>query len=95
MHVSCIQAGMLLARMGRPEVTNCINGLEQYAYAYEECSEQANDIQRQYAQALAGDFDLNHMASVLRPGQATDGSLPLPDTALTMPFTHDAMAYRG
>ena len=54
MHVSCIQAGMLLARFGRPEVTNCITGLEQYAYAYEECAEQAAEIKRVYAQVLAG-----------------------------------------
>lgn len=58
MHVSCIQAGMLLARMGRPEVTNCINGLEQYAYAYEECADQAAEIKRIYHQALAGEFDV-------------------------------------
>ncbi|GJE88395.1 Zn(II)2Cys6 transcription factor [Phanerochaete sordida] len=95
MHVSIIQAGTLLARLGRPEVENCIKGLQQYAYAYEECMEQANDIQRLYTQAVAGDFDLNHMATVLRPGQAQDGSLPLPDTTMTMPFTHDAMAFRG
>ena len=57
MHVSCIQAGMLLARMGRPEVTNCINGLEQYAYAYEECADQAAEIRRIYNQAVAGELD--------------------------------------
>ena len=57
MHVSCIQAGMLLARMGRPEVTNCITGLEQYAYAYEECAEAAAEIKRIYHQALAGELE--------------------------------------
>lgn len=69
MHVSCIQAGTLLARLGRPEVQNCIAGLEQYAYAYEECLEQAQEIRRVYAQATAGQLDLGHMASVVpRPG---------------------------
>ena len=67
MHVSIIQAGTLLARLGRPEVENCVKGLQQYSYAYEECMEQANDISRQFTQAVNGDFDLNHMASVLRP----------------------------
>ena len=65
MHVSCIQAGMLLARLGRPEVTNCITGLEQYAYAYEECAEQAAEIKRVYSQATSGELELNHMASVV------------------------------
>ncbi|KAH8104801.1 hypothetical protein BXZ70DRAFT_922466 [Cristinia sonorae] len=70
MHVSCIQAGTLLARLGRPEVQNCINGLEQYSYAYEECAEQAAEIRRLYQQASAGQLDLGHMASVVpRPGQ--------------------------
>ncbi|KAI9061327.1 hypothetical protein FKP32DRAFT_1613112 [Trametes sanguinea] len=71
MHVSCIQAGMLLARLGRPEVMNCIDGLEQYSYAYEECADQAMEIKRVYLQAQAGETELNHMASVTpRPGAA-------------------------
>ncbi|KAI8978802.1 hypothetical protein BD414DRAFT_516765 [Trametes punicea] len=73
MHVSCIQAGMLLARLARPEVTNCITGLEQYAYAYEECADQAAEIKRIYQQALSGETELNHMATVApRPGAAGD-----------------------
>ena len=71
MHVSCIQAGMLLARLGRPEVTNCITGLEQYAYAYEECAEQAAEIKRVYGAAVSGEQEHNHMASVVARG-ATD-----------------------
>ncbi|EKM51982.1 uncharacterized protein PHACADRAFT_212595 [Phanerochaete carnosa HHB-10118-sp] len=90
MHVSIIQAGTLLARLGRPEVENCIKGLQQYAYAYEECMEQANDINRQYTQAVAGDFDLNHMASVLRPGSAQD-SLPLNDEGIAVHFNSDTL----
>ncbi|KZT09351.1 uncharacterized protein LAESUDRAFT_756976 [Laetiporus sulphureus 93-53] len=64
MHVSIIQAGMLLARLGRPEVQNCIDGLQQYSYAYEECAEQANEMQRLYHQAVNRDTELNYMASV-------------------------------
>ncbi|RPD62771.1 hypothetical protein L227DRAFT_651667 [Lentinus tigrinus ALCF2SS1-6] len=74
MHVSCIQAGMLLAKLGRPEVVNCITGLEQYAYAYEECADQAAEIKRVYSQALNGEQDANHMSSVmLRVGGGGDG----------------------
>ncbi|KAI0669214.1 hypothetical protein C8Q78DRAFT_1042258 [Trametes maxima] len=75
MHVSCIQAGMLLARLGRPEVSNCITGLEQYAYAYEECADQAAEIKRIYKQALAGDAEFNHMAGAQpRPGTSGEGA---------------------
>lgn len=70
MHVSIIQAGMLLARLGRPEVKNCIEGLEQYSYAYEECAEQAAEMRRVYAHAIAGELDLNHMMSVRPIGTA-------------------------
>ncbi|KAH9933240.1 uncharacterized protein BXZ73DRAFT_46460, partial [Epithele typhae] len=65
MHVSCIHSGMLLARFGRPEVANCITGLEQYAYAYEECAYSAAEIRRVYDQALAGEVEWNNMASVI------------------------------
>jgi hypothetical protein len=66
MHVSCTQAGMLLARLGRPEVTHCILGLEQYSHAYEEAGEYALDIKRAYASSTAGESDFSHMASVIR-----------------------------
>ncbi|KAI0662247.1 hypothetical protein C8Q70DRAFT_1051719 [Cubamyces menziesii] len=76
MHVSCIQAGMLLARLGRPEVSNCINGLEQYSYAYEECADQAAEIKRIFLQAQAGETEWNHMASVApRLGAPTDSAV--------------------
>jgi hypothetical protein len=64
MHVSCIQAGTLLARLGRPEVSNCIAALQQYGAAYEEIGEQAVELKRIYASATSGEFDFNHMASV-------------------------------
>lgn len=65
MHVSCIQAGTLLARLGRPEVQNCIAGLEQYAYAYEECAEQAAEIRRVFQAASGGLVEMGHMSSVV------------------------------
>ena len=95
MHVSIIQAGTLLARLGRPEVDNCIKGLQQYAYAYEECQEQANEIGRIYSQAVAGDVDLNHMASVIR--QENNSTLAMNDGGIAMHFNHTVLAggYRG
>ena len=69
---------MLLARMGRPEVGNCVTGLEQYAYAYEECADSAAEIRRVYKAALAGEGEWGHMASVVArvgaPGDAGGGS---------------------
>ncbi|KAF9007666.1 hypothetical protein BDZ89DRAFT_1168462 [Hymenopellis radicata] len=66
MHVSCIQAGTLLARMGRPEVKNCIDGLEQYSSSYAEAGEHATEIRRIYH---SRDAEFNHMKSVAsRPG---------------------------
>jgi hypothetical protein len=64
MHVSCIQAGTVLARLGRPEVSNCIAALDQYSYAYEEAGEQGSEIKRAYAKARAGESELACMASV-------------------------------
>ncbi|KAI0338935.1 hypothetical protein BDW22DRAFT_1362269 [Trametopsis cervina] len=97
MHVSIIQAGTLLARLGRPEVENCIKGLEQYSYAYEECMEQAAEITRQYTQALAGEFDLQHMASVLPRPTPVREHIAVHDSGLGMSFD-TAMSvgqYRG
>lgn len=64
MHISTIQAGTLLARLGRPEVSNCTAGLEQYSYSYEEAGEHAREMRRLYDRCLAGDLEFNHMASV-------------------------------
>ncbi|KAJ7644050.1 hypothetical protein FB45DRAFT_999277 [Roridomyces roridus] len=64
MLISCIQAGNLLARLGRPEVSNCIAGLEQYSYSYEEAGEQAAEMRRTYEQVIAGELELQHMANV-------------------------------
>ncbi|KAG6831008.1 hypothetical protein H0H87_006581 [Tephrocybe sp. NHM501043] len=65
MHVSCIQAGTLLARMGNEGVKACISGLEQYSYSYEEAGEQAIEMQRVYQQALAGEPQFSHMGRTL------------------------------
>ncbi|TFK73576.1 hypothetical protein BDN72DRAFT_814134 [Pluteus cervinus] len=64
MHVSCIQAGTLLARLGRPEVSNCIAGLEQYSHSYEEAGDQAAEMRRLYNTVRAGENELNHMSNV-------------------------------
>lgn len=65
MHVSCIQAGTLLARLGRQEVKSCIEGLEQYSYSYEEAGEQALEMGRIYQQALAGEPQFSHMGNAV------------------------------
>ncbi|KAL5482795.1 hypothetical protein ACEPAI_9390 [Sanghuangporus weigelae] len=65
MHFSCLTSGTFLARLGRPEVSNCIAGLKQYNYAYEEAGEEAIEMERVYSTALSGESDLTHMASVV------------------------------
>ncbi|KAF8635875.1 hypothetical protein AX15_000062 [Amanita polypyramis BW_CC] len=64
MHYSCNQSGTFLARLGRPEVSHCVAGLEQYSVAYEEAGEQAAEMRRMYHQARSGELELNHMTSV-------------------------------
>ncbi|PIL22841.1 hypothetical protein GSI_15536 [Ganoderma sinense ZZ0214-1] len=97
MHVSCIQAGLLLARMGRPEVTNCISGLEQYAYAYEECADQAAEIKRIYHQAVAGELDIagtGGAASTNSRATSTDPG-PGPGPAAANAMTVDQPVFGG
>ncbi|VDB91906.1 unnamed protein product [Peniophora sp. CBMAI 1063] len=65
MHISCINAGSLLARFGRIEVENCVAGLDQYAYSYCEAGEQARDLERTYACASRGDDQFKHMAGCI------------------------------
>lgn len=76
MHISCILAGTLLARLGRPEVANCIAGLKQYSYAYEEAGDQANEMSRLFSRARMGDLELNHMTSVIPRVGASSSSSP-------------------
>ncbi|CAK5269768.1 unnamed protein product [Mycena citricolor] len=65
MLASCIQSGNLLARLGRPEVSNIIEGLRQYSSSYEEAGEQATEMRRVYTQVRAGEAELQHMANSL------------------------------
>ena len=65
MHVSCNYAGILLARFGRPEVQNCIEGLEQYSCSYEEAADQALELRRLFALARAGQTDFAHMSAAV------------------------------
>ncbi|KAF8610034.1 hypothetical protein BDV93DRAFT_4989 [Ceratobasidium sp. AG-I] len=45
LHYSTYAAGLLLAQQGRPEAVNCITGLRQYAFAYEEAHIQADELE--------------------------------------------------
>ena len=64
MHFSCLISGTFLARLGRPEVLNCVAGLKQYNYSYEEAGEEAIEMDRVYSTVLNGDSDLTHMAPI-------------------------------
>lgn len=65
MHVSIIQSGFFLARLGRPEVQNCIEGLEQYSYAYEETKELSQMIRREYEQTLIKGPSFHEMSNTI------------------------------
>lgn len=81
MHVSCQQAGMLLARLGRPEVANCISGLEQFSYAYEEAGEYANDIRSTFERNGDGDFRfMGDVASRVAYSAAPPSAIMMDDT---------------
>lgn len=77
MSFSCLTSGTLLARLGRPEVTNCIAGLKQYSYAYDEAGEEAIEMERTYAAAVKGESDINHMASVVMPPHPNSTPQPM------------------
>lgn len=77
MHISVILAGTLLARLGRPEVSNCIAGLKQYSYAYEEAGDQADDMNRLFSRVRMGESDLHHMATAVpRVGASSNNTSP-------------------
>lgn len=63
--ISCNLAGILLARFGRPELQNCIEGLEQYAYSYEEAGDQAQELRRLFTLARTGQTDFAHMSGAV------------------------------
>ncbi|KAG8814191.1 hypothetical protein FRC19_001947, partial [Serendipita sp. 401] len=52
LHFSTYAAGMFLARYGKVEVKTCIQGLEQYSFAYEEAHEQAKWMQQVYSSSI-------------------------------------------
>lgn len=81
MHFSCLTSGTLLARLARPEVSNCIAGLKQYSYAYDEAGEEAIEMDRIYGLALSGESDINHMASVVAPAQANSSDMAVDSTS--------------
>jgi len=84
---SCGHAGLLLARLGRPEVSNCIAGLQQYSFAYEEAAEQANEMIKIFR---SGDGELNYMASVVsRVSSITPSPL---DAEVVSPSSDTSMA---
>jgi hypothetical protein len=76
MHVAIIQAGLFLARLGRPEVQNCIEGLEQYSYAYEETKELSQMIRREYEQALIKGPLFHEMNNIPRRTPPADVTSP-------------------
>ncbi len=59
LHFAVYSAGMLLARQGKPEVQDCIAGLRQYGYAYEEAFDQATEMEKAYSQAVGGIFPID------------------------------------
>ncbi|KAG6896452.1 hypothetical protein C0992_008175 [Termitomyces sp. T32_za158] len=74
MHVSCIQAGTLLARLGNENVKACISGLEQYSHSYEEAGEQAAEMRRVYEAALAGEPQFSHMGAAVPTKTTVEGT---------------------
>ncbi|KAG8214469.1 hypothetical protein J3R82DRAFT_9522 [Butyriboletus roseoflavus] len=80
MHVSIIQAGFFLARLGRPEVQNCIEGLEQYSYAYEETKELSQMIRREYEQTVIKGPSFHEMSNTIprrtTPADITNANAP-------------------
>ena len=85
MHVSCNYAGILLARLGRPEVQNCIEGLEQYSYSYEEAADQAQELRRLYALARGGQTDFAHMSGAVGRQQQNTREL---SSSTSLPQAH-------
>lgn len=52
LHFAIYTAGIVLARLGKPEAQYCISGLKQYGFAFEEAFEQASEMERIYNQSL-------------------------------------------
>ncbi|KAG9100268.1 hypothetical protein FRC06_004331 [Ceratobasidium sp. 370] len=104
LHYSTYAAGLLLARQGRPEAVNCITGLRQYAFAYEEAHIQADELEsilaavnRERTQREQGDERHNHVPSPStygRMGQAPFAA-GLPAVSMHHPSHGSIMTYGG
>ncbi|KAF9220971.1 hypothetical protein BS17DRAFT_293506 [Gyrodon lividus] len=77
MHVSIRQAGFFLAHLARPEVQNCIEGLEQYSYAYEETKKIAQDIRGNYERALIEGPTLHEMSNIVPRSPSHSGAMKI------------------
>ncbi|KAF8339594.1 uncharacterized protein EI90DRAFT_2966748 [Cantharellus anzutake] len=53
MHWPIYSAGRLLAKLGRQEVFNCIDGLDQNGFAYEESWKHARELEHTYSVAIS------------------------------------------
>lgn len=81
LHYSTYAAGLLLARQGRPEAVNCISGLRQYAFAYEEAHIQADELEATLAavnreRTQREQQDDRHDASSSYAGGRVGGQVP-------------------
>ncbi|KAG8722921.1 hypothetical protein FRC08_000021 [Ceratobasidium sp. 394] len=104
LHFSTYAAGLLLARQGRPEAVNCITGLRQYAFAYEEAHIQADELEsilaavnRERTQRGQGDERHTHVPSPStygRMGQAPFAA-GLPAVSMHHPSHGSIMTYGG
>ena len=86
LHYSIYAAGILLARLGRPEVSNCISGLQQYGFAYEEALDQAAEMNQVYqAAAPQAHSGVDHVGGGAGgfqppPPPSTSAAAPQPQT---------------
>ncbi|QRW00019.1 multidrug resistance regulator 2 [Ceratobasidium sp. AG-Ba] len=103
LHYSTYAAGLLLARQGRPETVNCITGLRQYAFAYEEAHTQADELEsilatfnRERTQREQGDerHSVPSPSTYSRMGQ-TPFAAGLPAVSMHHPSHGSIMTYGG
>ncbi|KAG8961186.1 hypothetical protein FRC03_005692 [Tulasnella sp. 419] len=96
LHYSTYVAGLLLARSGRPEVVNCIQGLKQYGLAYEDALDQAAELEHIYAITSAAIRNhvysqspvtpQNHQGSFGGPQSLLSSEQAQPTPDMTIPF---------
>jgi len=104
LHYSTYAAGLLLARQGRPEAVNCITGLRQYAFAYEEAHIQADELEsilaavnRERTEREHGDERHSHVPSPSTYGRMsqTPFAAGLPAVSMHHPSHGSIMTYGG